>query len=206
MISERSRMKAVWVLLLLVGLPSQTSAQQSTQFEAGGHIAWSISSEFENGDIGFGGRFAWRPGAVLGIEAELTRYPEEFPDERPRFSRARTEGLFGVTLGPARDRLRPFVRVRPGFLTFHGTDEPFACIAIFPPPLACALAAGRTVFALDLGGGIQAFTSSRTFLRVDLGDRLVRLPGPVFDSQRNVRDGAFFTHDFRFTAGGGLRF
>ena len=47
----------------------------------------------------------------------------------------------------------------------------------------------------------------RTFVRVDLGDRLVRYPGPVFESNpRRIRDGAFFGHDVRFATGAGLRF
>jgi hypothetical protein len=193
-------------VLAAVGVPRAVVAQDSPRFEAGGHIAWSIAQEFDNGDLGFGGRFAWIIDRRFGIEGEISQYPEQFPDERPRFSRSRTEGLFGLTFGPASTRLRPFARVRPGFLTIHGTDEPFACIAIYPPPLSCTLAAGRTSFALDIGGGIQAFPTPRTFLRVDLGDRMVRLPGPAIDLERQVREGAFYSHDFRFTAGGGLRF
>jgi hypothetical protein len=205
---RRLRAAVVWLvrLVMVATAARPVSAQEAPRFEAGGHIAWSISRELDNGDLGFGGRIAWTPGGRLGVEAEVTQYPEEFPDQRPRFSRSRTEALFGVTYGPASPRLRPFTRVRPGFMVIRGAAEPFACIAIFPPPLACTLASGRTVFALDLGGGIEAFPSSRTFLRVDLGDRLLRFPGPVIDRQREVRDGAFFSHDFRFTAGGGVRF
>lgn len=51
-------------------------------------------------------------------------------------------------------------------------------IAIFPPPLACQMAGGDTLFVLDIGGGVEFQTTDRTFVRVDLGDRAVKYPGP----------------------------
>ena len=127
---------------------------------------------------GLGGRVSWRPNSFLGLEAELNVFPRDFPSGRP-FSRGRFEGLFGATAGATFDRFRPFVRVRPGFVAVQESPEPFACILIFPPPLTCTLASGRTLAAVDLGGGVDIATTARTFVRVDLGDRLVRYPGPV---------------------------
>jgi hypothetical protein len=139
------------------------------------------------------------------VEAEVVHYPSHFPD-RPAFSRARLEGLFGVTWGPRLGRVRPFARVRPGFLRVQPAPEPLACIAIFPPPNACELASGRTLMAFDLGGGVDVSVGERTFVRIDAGDRLVRYPGPVFDTDRNVHEDAFFGHDIRIAAAGGIRF
>jgi hypothetical protein len=111
--------------------------------------------------------------------------------------------------------VRPFGKVRPGFVGFDGASEPFACVLIFPPPLACTLAGGETLFALDLGGGLELFTSPRTFIRVDAGDRMVRYPAPVIrgnfprrndDREPSIENDPFFGHDFRFTIGGGMRF
>jgi hypothetical protein len=114
--------------------------------------------------------------------------------------------LFGVTIGPRIGRLRPFAKLRPGFVTFREASEPLACILIFPPPLPCRLAVGTTVFALDLGGGIELFPTGRTSVRVDIGDRLVRYPGTVLDRNAMAREAAFFSYDFRFGIGVGLRF
>ncbi len=142
---------------------------------------------------------------MLGLEAEFDLYPADFPDRVP-FTHARIEGLFGVTMGPRFGRGHVFGRLRPGFVIFADAPQPIACIAIFPPPLSCTLAAGDTLFALDAGGGIEVDATTKTFLRVDAGDRLVRYPGPTFDVNRRVRSNAFLAHDFRFAAGGGLRF
>jgi len=173
--------------------------------DVGVHVAVARSGEFDASDAGIGGRLGWHLSALVGIEGELTTYPGTFTGSRP-FSRSRIEGLFGVTSGPRLGVVRPFARVRAGFLTFRDAPAPFPCILIYPPPLACSLASGRTLPAVDLGGGVEIFTTARTFVRVDAGDRLVKYPGPALSAGRNVPTDGFFSHDFRVAAGAGLRF
>jgi hypothetical protein len=67
------------------------------------------------------------------------------------------------------------------------------------------LASGRTLLAFDIGGGVEMFATPTTFVRVDVGDRVLKYPGPVFDNTRTRQD-AFFSHDVRIAAGAGLRF
>jgi hypothetical protein len=57
-----------------------------------------------------------------------------------------------------------------------------------------------------MGGGVELFPTSRVVVRVDAGDRMLKYPGPVFDSSRTVRDRDFFSHDLRLAFGAGLRF
>jgi hypothetical protein len=195
-------MLVVAVLLL----PVATAAAQDARFELGVQLASAQSGQFDAADTGIGGRIAWQPIPLVGLEAELNLYPRGFPDDRP-FSRTRVEGLFGATAGVTFGRVRPFARLRPGFVDVHESPAPFPCILIYPPPLQCALASGRTLFALDVGGGVAVTLTPRTFVRVDLGDRLVRYPGPVFEMDpRRIHEDAFFGHDFRFATGAGLRF
>jgi hypothetical protein len=192
--------------IVMLGSPVVSAAQGAdARFEIGVQIPVTKSSEFDRTDVGFGGRFAWRPGAWLGVEAEVDMYPQSFPDGVP-FSEGRVEGFFGATVGPAFGRVRPFVKLRGGFLEFQEAPEPFACIAIFPPPLACTLASGHTSPAFDVGGGLELATTSRSFIRIDAGDRVIKYPGPVFDASRTVREKSFFSHDFRLAAGAGWRF
>jgi hypothetical protein len=168
-------------------------------------LAVAFSGQFDASDAGIGGRLGWRAAPLVGVEAEMAHYPSHFA-AAPAFSRSRVEGLFGATIGPRLGRIRPFARVRPGFLRLQPAPEPIVCIAIFPPPLACELAAGRTLVAFDVGGGVDVSVGERTFVRVDAGDRLVRYPGPVFDADHNVHDEPFFGHDVRIAVAGGLRF
>jgi hypothetical protein len=191
---------------LVVALPDPAIAQSNPdRFELGVHVSSAMWSQFDRNDVGLGGRVAWHPVEPIGIESEITFYPRDFPDRVP-FSRGRVEGLFGVTVGPRFDRLRPFARLRSGFLIVREAPQPIACILIFPPPLSCQLASGRTLVAFDIGGGVEVFATQRTFVRVDAGDRLLKYPGPVFDGNFTRRAADFFSHDFRFAAGAGVRF
>ena len=122
---------------LVVAQPGSALAQStSDRFELGVQVSSVISSQFDATDVGLGGRFAWHPVEPLGIESEINLYPGDFPDQRA-FSRGRVEGLFGVTVGPRFGRLRPFARLRSGFLSIREAPRPFPCILIFPPPLSC---------------------------------------------------------------------
>ena len=180
-------------LAIALLVPSSLGAQ-ARDFEVGGQIAVAASDLFDDGDVGVGGRIAWRPG-LMGIEAELNVYPSDFPSSGVAVSRSRIEGLFGATLGPRLGIIRPFARVRPGFVKFQDAPEPIACILIFPAPLSCQLAAGQTLFALDVGGGMEVAIGRATLFRFDIGDRLVRYPAPYA-----------IGHDVRVGIGWAVRF
>ena len=204
---DMNRLALVFAIAGLVVAQLEQAIAQSTsnRFELGVQVSSETSSQFDATDVGLGGRFAWHPVEPVGIESEINLYPGDFPDQRA-FSRGRIEGLFGVTVGPRFGRLRPFAKLRSGFLNVREAPQPLACILIFPPPLSCELASGRTLVAFDVGGGVEVFATHRTFVRVDAGDRLLKYPGPVFDKTFTRRDDAFFSHDFRFAAGAGLWF
>jgi hypothetical protein len=206
--STPNRVRGAWaclVVTLMLAAAAPTSAQTGERrFQVGVQLTTVASGEFDDTDTGFGGRVSWHPVGLVGVEAEVGLFPGDFA-ARPAFSRHRIEGLFGVTLGPRIGRLRPFARLRPGFVRFGEAPRPFACIAIFPPPLPCALAGGKTVSVTDLGGGAE-WISGRAILRLDVGDRLVRYPGPAFTSDRTAHQDAFVSHDLRVAVGAGLAF
>jgi hypothetical protein len=205
-LTDRRAIVAVIATTLLLARPDSAAAQSAaTRFEIGAHVASTSSSQFDETDAGLGARISWHPAGWIGADAELSGYPGNFPGQRP-FSRGRVEGLFGATVGRTIGNVRPFGKLRPGFLTFRESSEPFACILIFPPPLACTLASGQTLFALDIGGGVEVYATPKTFVRVDVGDLLLRYPGPVFDAADRAVQDSFFSHNFRFAAGAGWRF
>lgn len=189
--------------VVLFVLTADARAQSS--FEAGVHVANAQWSEFDGNDPGFGGRLTWKPATLIGVDADLTWYPSDFPDPIA-FSGNRAEGLFGVTVGPRIDRIRPFAKAAAGLLTTGDAPEPFPCIAIFPPPLNCLMAAGHTLPAFEIGGGVEIDATDRAFIRVDLADRILKYPGPTFKENREVVDEDFYGHALRFTVGFGFRF
>ena len=192
---------AFLILLVLV----RPAAAQS--FEAGIHVTTAQWSEFDGTDIGIGGRLTWKPASLIGVDADLAWYPSDFPPDTLAFSNSRFEGLFGVTVGPQIDRVRPFAKVAGGFLRSAEAPEPFACIAIFPPPLACLMAAGQTMPAVEVGGGLQFDVASRTFARADIAGRWLRYPGPSFRSVPTVREEEeFWGSGVRLSFSAGMRF
>ncbi len=193
-----------WVAAALLGLLSGSPAMaQSGRFDAGVQVSLARSGEFDATTAGIGGRVAWHPSRLLGVEGELSVYPSDWPG-RAAFSAGQREGLFGVTVGPRLGGLRPFAKVRAGFLNVQPSPGAFACILIFPPPLSCQLAGGATLPAFDYGAGVEV--GGRVFLRVEAGDRLVGYKGPVLDEQFEARDERFWSHDLRVGVGAGIRF
>lgn len=191
------------VLLVIVATFVAAPAVAQQHAEIAAQFVAARSAEFDATDKGVGVRLTWRPSALIGADAEVNFFPNNLGGRAP-FSRSRTEGLFGVTVGPRIGPVRPFVKLRPGFLNFRG--QPTVCILIFPPPLSCQLAAGRTLFALDAGGGVELFAAGRTTIRVEAGDRILKYPGPSFRGGGIVTQEDFYSHDFRFAAGAGVRF
>jgi hypothetical protein len=184
--------------------PAHAQGVRQRTFAAGAHVAVVGSDALGDTDLGFGGRLTWYPIPAIGLEADVTLYPFELPETRA-ISRRREEALFGVTVGPTVGRFRPFLRLRPGFVRVEAAPGPIACILIFPPPLACVLASGQTLAAVDLGGGLEAAVTGRTFVRVDVGDRVLKYPGSSLDRGR-ARDSGFAAHEWRVSLGAGWRF
>jgi len=193
--------RTVVVLVAALACPAVVAAQ-SHRFELGAQVTTARSREFDRTDAGIGARFSWHPRDLIGADAEVDIYPRDFPDRLP-FSRGRVEGFFGATAGPRLGRVRPFAKLRPGLVAFRAAPQPIACILIFPPPLGCALSSGRTLVAIDIGGGIELFPADRTFVRVDAGDRLLKYPA-AFDRDRVAHTTPFWSHDVRVAVGAGV--
>jgi hypothetical protein len=203
---HRTVMMNVALVVAALAWAGSATAQPALPFEAGVHVVAASMPQFERSDLGVGGRLAWRPDDLFAFEGELTLFPGEYPGSGLVFSRRRVEGLFGLTAGVRFGRLRPFAKFRAGFVDVGEAPQPFACILIFPPPLSCTLAGGRTLPAFDVGGGIDVDVTPRTFVRIEGGDRMLKYPGPAFDGENVRQDDSFYGHGFRFAAGAGVRF
>jgi len=202
----KSRILSVAPLACIVAASALAQPNEDRRLEVGAQLALNDFAELETTDVGFGGRFGFRATSLLTFEGELNLFPSDIPDEVPVTS-SRLEGLFGVKIGPRFDRFSVFGKVRPGFVRFGEAPEPIACILIFPPPLSCILAGGQTVFALDLGGGLELYPTDRSLLRFDVSDLVLQYPGPVFNRDREAfTEGGFWGHNLRLAVGAGFRF
>ncbi len=166
---------------------------------------------------GFGGRIGYRVGDHVTLEAE----GNFFPRDRNFEDGSKVQGLFGAKVGSRWEKVGVFGKARPGFLYLSKGDfaprTGVACIAIFPTPVACFDARGKTGLALDVGGVLELYPSPRTIVRFDVGDTIVHLgdrnvavsaippfstiPGGVIISRP-----AETTHNVQASVGFGFRF
>jgi len=204
--SRWNELRQSFLVIVCVVMPCRAVAQSGERpLRLGVVVARVASAEFDTTEVGVGVQFAWHPTPLVGADVEVVVHAADIGRDAA-FSSGRVETLFGVTVGPRIGRWRPFAKLRPGILRFWQAPEPIGCIAIFPPPVRCTLASGRTVVAVDVGGGVELLLTGRTFLRLDAGDRVLSFPGPVRDSSGTAHENGFFTHDVRFSVGGGMRF
>jgi opacity protein-like surface antigen len=194
---------ASFVLLLSV-LSSPAASAQS--FDLSANFIAAQWSEFDDTDLGVGGRLAWKPVPLVGIEGDFNWYPSGYPDSRFGFSDYRFEGLAAVTIGPQMGRLRPFARAGVGFLKTARSEEPIVCPAIFPPLVGCQLALGATMPAFEIGGGLEYSTTARTFLRFDAAWRFLKYPGPSMTNNLESKPDGFWGGHLKLAFGGGIRF
>jgi len=187
----------------VVALIAATASAQSLEVSV--HLASSQWSEFDGTDIGGGARLTVKPTSLIGFDADVTWYPGDFPPDGVPFTGNRLEGFFGATVGPRLAGFRPFAKIAGGFMKTGDAPAPFACIAIFPPPLNCLMGGGQNMPAFEVGGGVELLPTGRTLLRFDITDRFLKYPGPTFDSDFTLRDAGFFGGALKFTIAAGWR-
>jgi hypothetical protein len=185
------------VLWALVPGASPASAQ-GRGIEAGGHVNILRLSELETTDVGVGAGVLWPVTSVLAIDGALTWFPA-VALAADGFESQRALGLAGGRVVARRRDIELFAGARAGFLRFVERD-PVVCIAIFPAPLSCQLAAGYTAFAADFGGGASVGLAQDGRLRahVEAGDLLVRYGLEAFRPRGETTDG-FISHNFSMT-------
>lgn len=166
---------------------------------------------------GFGARIGYNFNRYFALEAEGNFFPRERDLGDNNFNGGRkTQGLFGAKIGRRYEQYGLFAKVRPGFVHFEqgsfGPRDNTICAAVFPQPAACFEPRGRTDFAFDVGGILELYPSSRTIVRFDAGDTILRTDrhgvpinvpnrGPVIGSAGNDT-----THNFQGSIGIGYRF
>lgn len=160
--------------------------------------------ELEDTAFGIAASFTFRLTSGLALDAQLGFSPEDLGE--PAVSASRSFGFLGLRAGPRVDSVRLFAVVRPGFVRFAEAPEPFACILIYPPPLACSLAGGDTLFGLQLGGGLEATPGERWVVRLEAGSLLLEYPGPAITKDREAFQDSLWSHNFRASVSLGFRF
>lgn len=179
-------------------------AAQERRFELGLEVPVVKLSQVDETDTGLGLRLGFDLSRSVALEAAAGYFPANLGE--PAFSGSRWQALLGLKAGRRGEKAGIFATARGGVTSFSEAPAPFPCILIYPPPLNCQMGAGDTLATVELGGAFEYYPSSRSVLRVEVGDQMLRWPGPVIDGEGEVRDGDFWDHDLRLSVGFGWRF
>ena len=174
------------MLLVTCAAGARAAAAQTSgeRFEVAANLNMLRLSDFSNTSTGLGGRFTFDLTPHVALEGELAFYPTDRIEGplnetsagsyRIVGDRRRTDALFGVKVGTRTERFGLFAKARPGFtrLGDRGTAcEGSGCAVIL---MLIAPYTYRTEFALDFGGGIEVYPSTRTVARFEMGDTMIR--------------------------------
>ncbi len=187
-------MRIIIIGLSLLCLSSSVFAQpDGPQVSLGGHYSALALDYPEQRRSGGGGWVAYDGLGPFGLDVAMTLFAGD-----NAFAGRVTQLLAGARSGIRRERFAAFARVRPGVTRFgrRFMAPEIVCIAIFPTPEACLTL--QSTFTLDIGGTVQLFIPTRSVLRIDVGDAIIRFDRRRFQST--------WRHNLQITAGAGLRF
>ena len=151
---------------------------------------------------GLGGRFGYNFNKNFALDTEFSFFPETHLGNQ-QFGQ-KTQAFAGIKAGTRTNRVGVFAKARPGVMFIGEVTSGFNCNST---SFGQTCRPSHNNFALDVGGVLELYPSSRTIVRFDAGDTIVRIRnatrgfltgGPVATSDT--------THNFQFSVGFGYRF
>src|SRR5215213_8154957 len=150
---------------------------------------------------GLGGRFGYNFNKNFALDSEFSFFPETHLGNRQ--SGQKTQGFVGVKAGTRTNRVGVFAKARPGVMFIGEVTSGFNCSGT---SFGQTCRPSHNNFALDAGGVLELYPSSRAIVRLDAGDTIVRIRNAtagVIGSPTVTND---TTHNFQFSVGFGYRF
>jgi len=188
---------------LFLSFQSRLALAQSDapKLELGGQFVMMRFGVFNETDPGVGGRITYYVHPHIALESEVNFFHGDFEGGLARVSSWRTQWLSGVKAGVRSERVGMFGKFQAGLIHFGRASSPIICLAVFPVPLGCQVAAGKTDPAFDLGGVFEVYPSRRSLIRFDLSDNIIRYRGSFFKNPKGATH-----HNLKFNLGVGFRF
>lgn len=151
---------------------------------------------------GLGGRFGYNFNKHLALDAEFSFFPRTHLGNRQ--SGQKTQGFVGVKAGTRTKYVGVFAKARPGVMFIGEVTSGLNCSGT---SFGQSCRPSHNNFAFDAGGVLELYPSSRSIIRLDAGDTVVRIRnatgGPFPGGAGAVGD---TTHNFQFSVGFGYRF
>lgn len=179
-------------ILLTLFLFSLSSFAQTDEhpIEVGGFAtAIKFNDSVGESPVGVGGRFAYNFTDNFALDSEVAYFPEN-----PSGNFGQTVAVVGLKAGIRGEKFGAFAKVRPGIAHFGG--EFFK-----------ARNGSQSYFALDVGGVLEYYPTSRVIVRFDVGDTIIPFGDKTLNSPLPpyiIRPGT--THNVQTSFGVGFRF
>ena len=195
----------IWIILV-VGVPGIACAQWQSgadeyKAEVGAFYTGIHLKGFGGTINGLGGRFAYNINKYLAVDAEASFMPERHLGNNQVGQKV--QGFIGAKTGLRYRYIGVFVKARPGVMAIGEVTSGFNCSG---NSFGTICRPSHNNFALDAGGVIELYPASRTIIRFDAGDTIVRIrnatPGILIAPLTTIDT----THNFQLSFGFGYRF
>jgi hypothetical protein len=196
------------VLTLIIFSPAAARAQEGGAPDVDAHRAevgflyTGVKLEgFGETINGLGGRFGYNFNKNLALDTEFSFFPETRLGNR-QFGQ-KTQAFVGVRAGARSRYAGLFAKARPGVMFIGEVTSGFNCNST---SFGQACRPSHNNLALDLGGVLELYPSSRAIVRLDAGDTIVRIRNATAGVIGNPTVTSDITHSFQFSVGFGYRF
>lgn len=199
---QRKNLIALVALLLFASTGAHAqSAVEENRFEIGGHYTAIGLDDFDVVN-GVGGRLGYNFNRHFALDAEANFFPETKLGNNQSGQKA--QGFVGVKAGGRTKYAGLFAKARPGVMFIGEITSGFDCDRT---SFGSTCRVNHNNFALDAGAVAEFYPSSRSIIRLDVGDTMVN----IRRAQRNFFNGATqtssdFTHNLQIGIGFGYRF
>lgn len=191
------------ILALLLLAPAAARAQDASpveehKFEVG---AFYTLLQLDEGVSGVGGRFAYNFNKHLALDAEASLFPRRHLGNDQTGQKA--QGFVGVRAGARTKYVGVFAKARPGVMFIGEVTSGFDCNST---SFGQVCRPEHSHFALDVGAVLEFYPSSRTIIRVDAGDTIVRVKRATPGFFTGPQSSSEITHNGQVSVGFGYRF
>jgi opacity protein-like surface antigen len=192
---------AVVTLLLLTASAHAQTQTDEHRFEVGAFYTAINLDGFGETVSGLGGRLGYNFNQHVALDAEGSFFPETHLGNSQ--TGQKTQGFVGVKAGARSKYVGVFAKARPGVMFIGEVTSGFNCSS---SGLGQVCRPQHNNFALDVGGVVEFYPSSRTIIRVDAGDTIVRLHSATLGIFSPAQSSTDITHNFQASIGFGYRF
>jgi len=154
---------------------------------------------------GAGGYFTYRFYGVLYLDGDLLYFPRGTSGSTPQDGGTILQGTAGIKGGIRRNHFGFFGKVRPGFQSY---SDALATVTTSGTSTATYTHTRSNNFVLDLGGIMELYPSTRSTLRVEIGDThlFFNTRNVVVDGVTEPVPGGAMQHSIQLIVGYGWRF